>query len=84
MQGHVDAGRMSGAVMAIAREGRVVYRDTVGFSDIASKDPMTLDSVFRLYSMTKPITSTAVMILIEEGKIRLTDPVSNSFRLSPK
>ena len=76
IQTHVDEGRISGAVMAIAREGRVVYQDQVGYADIASQTPMTSESVFRIYSMTKPVTSTAIMMLVEEGKIRLNDPVS--------
>ena len=76
MQAHVEGGRISGAVMAVARNGRLVYRDVAGFADIETQMPMQEDTVFRIYSMTKPITSTAIMILVEEGKIRLTDPVS--------
>lgn len=76
MQSHVDAKRISGAVMAVSRNGRLVYRNVVGYADVESKSPMQLDSIFRIYSMSKPITSTAIMMLVEEGKLRLTDPVS--------
>lgn len=76
MQAHVDEGRLPGAVMVIARDGKVVYRESVGYADIANGVPMDDDVVFRIFSMTKAITTTAAMILIEEGKLRLTDPVS--------
>lgn len=76
MQAHVDNGRISGAVMVIARDGKIVYRDSVGYADIENKVPMKEDAVFRIFSMTKAITTTAAMILVEEGKLRLTDPVS--------
>lgn len=62
--------------MVIARENQVVYHDQYGFADIESKSPITQDTLFRIYSMTKPITSVALMILYEEGKVELTDPVS--------
>lgn len=76
MQAHVDERRFSGAVMVIARDGKVVYRESVGYADIENDVPMDEDVVFRIFSMTKAITTTAAMILIEEGKLRLTDPVS--------
>lgn len=76
MQAHVDEGRLSGAVMVIARDGKIVYRESVGYADIENGIPMDEDVVFRIFSMTKAITTTAAMILIEEGKLRLTDPVS--------
>lgn len=76
MQKHVDEGRIPGAVLAIARDGKIVYRSTVGYADIESGAPMRDDSVFRIYSMSKPITSTALMMLVENGQVRLTDPVS--------
>ena len=62
--------------MVVARNGRMIYRDAVGYADIETQVPMTEESIFRIYSMTKPITSTAIMMLVEEGKIRLSDPVS--------
>ncbi|NKB43217.1 MAG: serine hydrolase [Alphaproteobacteria bacterium] len=76
MQTHVDEGRLSGAAMVIVRDGRIVYRDTVGYANVENEIPLTEDSVFRIYSMTKAITTTVAMILMEEGRLRLTDPVS--------
>lgn len=76
MQKHVDANQISGAVGLIARKGKIVYFDQYGFMDRASKKPMKPDSIFRIYSMTKAVTGVAVMMLYEEGKFFLTDPVS--------
>jgi CubicO group peptidase (beta-lactamase class C family) len=72
----VENGRLPGAVVLIARKGRVAYFEAFGFRDKASGAPMGKDAIFRIYSMTKPFTSVAVMMLVEEGKIQLTDPVS--------
>lgn len=66
----------SGYVALIARDGRVEHGYTVGFADIESQKPMTMETRFRMASMTKPITAVAAMILIEEGKLSLDDPVS--------
>jgi CubicO group peptidase (beta-lactamase class C family) len=71
-----DSKRLSGAVVMIARDGKVVYHEAFGIRDPATGAPMQKDSIFRMYSMTKPITGVAVLMLMEEGKIRLTDPVS--------
>jgi CubicO group peptidase (beta-lactamase class C family) len=76
MQRHIDAGDISGAVTLVARRGRVVHLETHGLMDIDSKTPMRKDAIFRLASMTKPITGVAILMLMEEGKLRLTDPVS--------
>jgi CubicO group peptidase (beta-lactamase class C family) len=76
LQRHIDAGDISGAVTLVARRGRVVHLETHGLMDIDSKTPMRKDAIFRLASMSKPITGTAILMLMEEGKIRLTDPVS--------
>ncbi len=73
---HVDAGEISGAVTVVARRGRVVHFEAHGLMDIESKRPMEKDAIFRLASMTKPITAVATMMLVEEGKLRLSDPVS--------
>ena len=73
---HIDAGEISGAVTLVARRGRIVHFEAHGLMDLESKKPMAKDAIFRLASMSKPITSVAVMMLVEEGKIRLTDPVS--------
>jgi CubicO group peptidase (beta-lactamase class C family) len=71
-----DAKRIPGAVVMIARNGKVVYQEAFGVRDPATGAAMQKDSIFRMYSMTKPITGVAVLMLMEEGKIRLTDPVS--------
>ena len=72
----VDKGALPGAVLLVARQGKVVMFDAVGVIDPATKAPMTKDAIFRIYSMSKPITSVAAMTLFEEGKILLSDPVS--------
>ena len=73
---HIKEGRFPGFITAVARKGRVVHFETQGFSDIEKQIPLQKDSLFRIYSMSKPITGVALMILIEEGKVRLNDPVS--------
>jgi CubicO group peptidase (beta-lactamase class C family) len=75
----IDAGRLPGAVVLIARKGKLVYSETIGFQDKAAGTPMKADAVFRIYSMTKPLVSVAAMILVEEGKLLLTDPLSKFF-----
>jgi CubicO group peptidase (beta-lactamase class C family) len=75
MQRYVDDKKLAGAVTLVARRGQVVHFEKFGMADIRGKKPMQLDSIFRIYSMTKPITSTAVLMLFEEGNFRLTDPV---------
>ena len=72
----VAEGRLPGAVMMVARRGKLAYAETVGFRDRQQSVPMTPDTVFRLYSMTKPMASVAIMMLVEEGRIGLADPVS--------
>ena len=72
----VDKGALPGAVLLVARNGKVVMFEAVGVIDPATKAPMTKDAIFRIYSMSKPITSVAAMIQFEEGKILLSDPVS--------
>jgi CubicO group peptidase (beta-lactamase class C family) len=72
----VDKGALPGAVLLVARHGKVVMFDAVGVLDPATKAPMTKDAIFRIYSMSKPITSVAAMMLFEEGKLSLADPVS--------
>lgn len=76
IQSEIDKKQYPGAVMLIARRGKIVYFDSVGQLDPASSKPMTKDAIFRLYSMTKPYTSVAIMMLMEEGKLRVSDPVS--------
>jgi CubicO group peptidase (beta-lactamase class C family) len=72
----VAAGAISGIVYAVARGGQVVHAKAIGWSDIASRTPMALDSVFRLMSMTKPITAVALMMLYDEGRFQLDDPLT--------
>ena len=76
MQGMVDDGRLAGVVTLMARGGKLVHVHVAGVQDIESGAPMKRDSIFRIYSMTKPITGVALMMLYEEGKWRLNDPVS--------
>ena len=76
VQRHIEGKDVSGAVTLVARRGRVVHFEAQGLMDIESKKPMARDSIFRLASMSKPITAVAVMMMVEEGKIRLSDRVS--------
>ena len=72
----IEKGKFPGAVALVARKGRVAYFESFGVRDPETRAPMTRDSIFRIYSMTKPMTSVAVMMLQEEGRLVLTDPVS--------
>src|SRR5438552_9996305 len=72
----IDQGRLAGTVTMVARHGKVVEFAAQGKRDLASNAPMQKDSIFRIYSMTKPITGVAMMMLFEEGKWQLNDPVS--------
>ena len=76
MQAFVDAGKLPGIVAAIAKNGRVVHWKAYGKRSVEAADPMEPNDLFRIYSMTKPITSVAAMILVEEGRIGLDDPVA--------
>jgi len=73
---HIEAKDVSGAVTLVARRGRIVHFEAQGLADIDAKKPMTKDTIFRLASMSKPITSVAVMMMLEEGKVHLNDRVS--------
>lgn len=72
----VDSNRIAGAVALVLRDGRVVYERAVGWADRESRRPMATDALFRIASQTKALTSVAIMMLVEEGKIGLGDPVS--------
>jgi CubicO group peptidase (beta-lactamase class C family) len=72
----VERGHIPGAVLAIARGGRVAYAEAFGFRDRAAKAPMTVDAIFRIASMTKPITSVAAMMLAEAGELEIFAPVA--------
>ncbi|MBC7635609.1 MAG: beta-lactamase family protein [Acetobacteraceae bacterium] len=71
-----EAKRLPGSVVMIARNGRVAYAVAFGVRDPATGTPMQMDSIFRMYSMTKPVTAVAILMLMEEGKLRLADPAS--------
>ena len=72
----VDDGRIAGVVTWIARHGQVVHEDAYGMADIAAQRPMSKDTYFYVYSMTKPITSVALLILYEEGRFQFSDPLA--------
>jgi CubicO group peptidase (beta-lactamase class C family) len=72
----IDDARIAGAVTLVARDGKIAMHEARGLRDLSNGDPMKKDTIFRIYSMTKPITTTAVMMLIEEGKLSPSDPVS--------
>src|SRR5262249_5557119 len=76
VQALIDKKEVAGAVVAIARKGKVVMFDAFGESEAGSGKPMKTDSIVRIYSMPKPIATVAAMILVDEGKIGLDDPVS--------
>ena len=76
VQRHIDAGSVPGAVTLVARRGKVVHFEAHGYNDVEGKKAMPKDAIFRLASMSKPIGAVAVMMMIEEGKVRLNDPVS--------
>ena len=73
---YVERNEVPGAITLVSRRGHVVHVEATGVMDIDSKSPMRRDTIFRLASMTKPITSVAVMMLAEEGRFQITDPVS--------
>jgi CubicO group peptidase (beta-lactamase class C family) len=77
MQRYVDDQKLAGVVSLVARRGQVAHFEWCGQANIAAKRPMQADTIFRIYSMTKPITSTAVLMLYEEGRFRLTDPIAD-------
>jgi CubicO group peptidase (beta-lactamase class C family) len=76
IQRYIDASEISGAVTVVARRGRIVRFEAQGLMEVESKTPMRKDAIFRMASMSKPVTGVAIMMLVEEGKVRLTDPVS--------
>ena len=76
LQQYVDAERAAGFVTLVARDSEVVHFEACGYHDAEQRLPMELDTIFRIYSMTKPITSIALMMLHEQGKFQLVEPVS--------
>jgi CubicO group peptidase (beta-lactamase class C family) len=76
VQRHIATGSFSGAVTLVARDGRIAHHEAYGLMDLEAKKPMVKDGIFRIMSMTKPIVGVAVLMMMEEGKVRLQDPVS--------
>ena len=76
VQRHLAAGSFSGAVTLVARNGRVAQHEAYGLMDLEAKKPMVKDGIFRIMSMTKPVVGVAVLMMMEEGKVRLQDPIS--------
>ncbi len=75
LQSEIDRGRLPGAVVMLSRHGKIELLESLGLQNPEDATPMALDSIFRIYSMTKPIVSVAVMMLMEQGKLLLSDPV---------
>lgn len=73
---YVDAGEIAGVVTYVSRHGQIVHQDAYGLADIETRRPMTDDTYFYVYSMTKPVTSVALLILYEEGKFQLNEPIA--------
>src|SRR5712671_5622544 len=76
VQRYIDSGQITGAVTVVSRKGRVAHFEAQGLMDLESKTPMRRDAIFRMASMSKPVTGVAILMLMEDGKVRLTDPVS--------
>ena len=74
---YIDEEKLPGMVTAVARRGKIVHFESFGYSNYEKRTPLEKDALFRIYSMTKPVTGVALMIMLEEGKLRLEDPVSN-------
>jgi CubicO group peptidase (beta-lactamase class C family) len=75
MKAFVDQGTVAGVVTLVARHGAVASLDAVGYQDLETKKPMKTDSIFQIMSMTKPVVAVAIMMLVEEGKVAVSDPV---------
>jgi CubicO group peptidase (beta-lactamase class C family) len=76
IKNEIARGKIPGAIVLIQQHGTPVYFEKFGVRDVATKLPMTDDTIFRLYSMSKPVTSVAAMMLVDDGKLRLDDPIS--------
>jgi len=77
IQSYLDAGRLPGATVFVARHGKPVYAKSFGLRDLEANEPMRTDTILRFYSMTKPITTVALLMLYEEGRFQLDDPVAD-------
>ncbi|MFK7801647.1 MAG: serine hydrolase domain-containing protein [Anaerolineae bacterium] len=76
MERYIDSSKMAGMVTLVARQGEIIHLETHGYADLDSQKQMELDTIFRIFSMTKPITGAALMIALEEGWFHVMDPVS--------
>ena len=76
MQRHIDSHDISGAVTLVARKGQIAWFHAQGLMDVEANKPMQKDAFFRVFSMSKPVCGVAILMLLEEGKVRLNDPVS--------
>ena len=76
IQRYIERGQITGAITMVSRRGKVAHFEAQGQMDLEAKTPMRKDAIFRIASMSKPITGVAILMLMEEGKLRLTDPVS--------
>ncbi len=76
IQARVDAQRLSGAVIMVAQDGEVLMHEGIGYQNVEDQVPMSTDTIFRIFSMTKPVTGTALMMLWDEGKFQLDDPLA--------
>src|SRR5687768_754855 len=76
LQDYVDRAEVAGALAMVLRDGKLVALDSAGYADVEGRRPMGRAAIFRMMSMSKPLTAVAAMILVEEGKIALSDPVS--------
>jgi len=76
MKGWVDSGKLPGMTVAVMRKGELAFAETYGKADVERNKPQRPDTIFRIYSMSKPLTSTAIMMLYEEGRFQLDDPIS--------
>ena len=75
LQQHIDDGDIAGVVAAVSRDGRIVYFEALGYLDLEKAIPMPANALFRTYSMTRQITSAAVLMLYEQGKFQFNDPI---------
>jgi CubicO group peptidase (beta-lactamase class C family) len=75
LQRYIDAGKVAGTLTLVARQGHIAYFEPQGHLELERRRPMQRDTIFRIYSMTKPITSVALMMLYEQGLFQLDEPV---------
>lgn len=77
LQARVDEGKLSGAVVMVAQDGEVLLHEAMGYRNVEDQKPMQTDTIFRIFSMTKPVTGTALMMLWDEGRFQLDDPIAD-------